>query len=171
MKAAFMTIALLVALALLGGCGNANTQDLQAWTARVKARPSPKLKPIPELAPYQTYAYPAGDLRSPFVAVAAKPVSNVHPNRLRKKEYLERFPLDALKFVGEISYDGTTYALIQDPEGVVHRVHDGMYLGQNNGRVVAIQPAKVEISEIVPDGTGGYERRPSSLSLAGTNGG
>src|SRR5699024_10916312 len=152
-----LTLALsLVALLLLSGCGNDNMQDLHAWVTKIKARPGPELKPIPKLQPYEPYSYPDTGLRSPFVAVQPQQVSNVHPNLERKKQYLENFPLDALKFVGEITFGGTTYALIRDPSGNVHRVSDGNYLGQNNGRIKAILNGKIKLVEIVPDGTGGY---------------
>lgn len=160
----------LAGILLLSGCSGDNMQDLHAWATQVKARPGPPLDPIPKLQPYKPYSYPHTDLRSPFVGVEPKKVSNVHPNLQRNKEYLERFPLDALKFVGEITFDGTTYALIRDPDSVVHRVSAGHYLGQNNGRITAILAGKIKLTEIVPDGTGGYQRRPASLGLAQQNG-
>jgi type IV pilus assembly protein PilP len=160
----------LAGLLLLSGCGNDNMRDLHVWVAKIKARPGPKLDPIPKLEPYEPYSYPDTGLRSPFVGVQPKKVSNVHPNLDRKKQYLENFPLDALKFVGEISFGGTTYALICDPNGEVHRVRDGNYMGQNNGHVTAILDGKIKLVEIVPDGTGSYQKRPATLELAQQNG-
>lgn len=169
-------LASIVALALAGclllaGCSNRDMHDLRAWVAQVKARPGPPLKPIPTIQPYDPYIYPQTSLRSPFVGVAPKKVSSVQPDLARDKEYLERFPLDSLKFVGVIAFGGTRYALIRDPEGVVHRVTPGHYLGQNNGRVTAILADKIKLTEIVPNGTGGYMRRPASLKLAQPSGG
>lgn len=161
----------LAALVLAAGCGGGNLSDLHAWVAQVKARPGSKLKPIPKLTPYQTYSYPVAGLRSPFVPVEAPKVSNVHPNLSRPREYLETFPLDALKFVGELTFGSATYALIQDPHGVVHRVHVGNYMGQNSGRITSIYPERIDLIEIVPDGSGGYLKRPTTLALVGTNGG
>lgn len=161
----------LAALLLLSGCGNDNMQDLHAWVAQIKSRPGPPLEPIPKLQPYKPYSYPETGLRSPFVAVQPQKVSNVHPDLKRKKQYLENFPLDALKFVGEIKFGGTTYALIRDPSGDVHRVSDGNYMGQNNGRITSILGGKIKLVEIVPDGTGGYQKRPATLQLAQQNGG
>ncbi|MDN5863700.1 MAG: pilus assembly protein PilP [Gammaproteobacteria bacterium] len=155
---------------VLSGCSDGNMDELHTWVAQVKARPGPPLKPIPTMRPYQPYTYPQTDLRSPFVEVAPQRVSKIHPDLERPKEYLERFPLDALKFVGVITFGGTRYALIRDPEGVVHRVSAGHYLGQNNGRIETILGGKVELVEIVPNGTGGYMRRPASLKLAQSSG-
>ncbi|MGH8162473.1 MAG: pilus assembly protein PilP [Gammaproteobacteria bacterium] len=161
----------LAALLLAAGCGGGNKAGLHAWVARVNARPGAKLKPIPKLKPYQPYTYPLAGLRSPFVPVEAPKVSNIHPNLHRQKQYLERFPLDALKFVGEIKFGGTAYALIQDPQGVVHRVHAGNYMGQESGRITAILPNRIDLTEIVPNGDGGYLKQPATLALVGTNGG
>jgi len=166
-----LPVAAAVALALpLAGCGGGSMSDLRAWVAQVKARPGSKIPPVPKPRPYKAFKYDAGKLRSPFIAAAA-PESNVRPNLHRKKQYLEQFPLDSLKFVGEISIGGTTYALIQDPQGMVHRVTKGNYMGQNNGRIVAILPDSIKLDEIVPNGNGGWQRRPASLALEQKSGG
>ncbi len=110
-------------------------------------------------------------MRSPFLPVNKPGTGGVRPEPGRQKEYLEQFPLDALKLVGELGFGGQTYALIIDPHGLVSRVTVGNYLGQNNGRIVAVTPSEIEISEIVPDGTGGWVERPASLSLGQQSGG
>ena len=173
MSATPWTRVLLVGMALmlalpLTGCGDQS--DLQAWVAQVKSRSGGKVPPVPKPRPYVAYVYQAGKLRSPFLP-ASKPGSGVRPNLHRKKQYLEQFPLDALKLVGEISVGGTTYALIEDPQGLVHRVTKGDYMGQNNGRITAILPGTIELTEIVPSGNGGWIKRPASLSLAQKSGG
>lgn len=162
----------LAALLLLAGCGGNKLQDLRAWTAQVKSRPGRKIPPIPKMEAYRAYTYPESNTRSPFVEVnASTSSSGVHPNRHREKQYLEQFPLDSLKFVGEIRIAGSVYALIQDPQGIVHRVSTGNYLGQNNGRITAILSNEIKLTEIVPNGTGGYRRRSASLELAQQPGG
>lgn len=148
----------------LAGCGNQHA-DLQAWVARVKARPGGKIAPVPKPKPYAGFAYSDESMRSPFLP-AAKPSNNVRPNLHRKKQYLEQFPLDSLKLVGEIDISGTRYALIEDPQGLVHKVSRGNYMGQNNGRITAILPTQIRLTEIVPNGSGGWLKRPASLSLA-----
>lgn len=153
----------------LAGCGSSQS-DLHAWVAKIKARPGGKIPPVPKPKPYQAYTYSAGKLRSPFLP-ASKPNNGVRPNLHRRKQFLEQFPLDSLKLVGEIDMNGHTYALIQDPQGLVHRVSKGNYMGQNNGRVIAILPDKIRLTEIVPSGNGGWTKRPASLSMAQQSGG
>jgi type IV pilus assembly protein PilP len=156
-------------VALLGGCGGGGMNDLHQWVASVEARPGPPIPKTPTPPSYQTYTWADQKLRSPFLPVSKN--GGVRPNLARQKEYLEQFPLDSLKLVGELAYGGGTYALILDPEGVVTRVTVGNYLGQNNGRIVAIIPSGIEIREIVPNGTGGWVERPASLSLGQQSGG
>ncbi len=159
-----------LALALpLAGCGG-NQSDLHVWVARVKARHGGHIPPVPKPQPYQAYTYQAGGMRSPFLPVS-KPGSGVSPNLHRKKQFLEQFPLDSLQLVGEITVSGTTYGLIQDPQGLVHRVTVGNYMGQNNGKITAILPTEIRLTEIVPSGNGGWVKRPASLSLAQKSGG
>lgn len=152
----------------LAGCGGHS--DLQAWVAQVKSRHGGKISPVPKPEPYVAYIYQANGIRSPFLP-SSKPGSGVRPNTHRKKEFLEQFPLDSLKLVGEIVMGGTTYALIQDPQGLVHRVTKGNYMGQNNGRITAILPNEIRLTEIVPSGNGGFLKRPASLSMAQQSGG
>jgi len=152
----------------LAGCGNQTA--LEAWVSNVKARPGGKISPVPKPKPYEGYTYAAGSLRSPFIP-ASKPDNSIRPNLHRKKQFLEQFPLDSLKLVGEIDINGTDYALIEDPQGLVHKVTKGNYMGQNNGRITAILPNGIRLTEIVPNGSGGWLKRPASLSLAQKSGG
>ena len=48
----------------------------------------------------------------------------------------------------------------------MHKVQIGNYIGQSDGRIVSITPSKIGVIEIVPDGLGGYIKRPASLALA-----
>jgi type IV pilus assembly protein PilP len=95
-------------------------------------------------------------------------VGHAIPNLNRPRQYLERFPLDSLSMVGTIYSHGTWYALIKDPNGLIHRVTDGDYLGQDDGKIVSISTGGVELRELLPNGTGGWvsERAYLPLSLA-----
>jgi type IV pilus assembly protein PilP len=90
----------------------------------------------------------------------------VRPNSNRNREHLEQFSLDTLAMVGTMRISGRNFALIKTRDGVVHRVLAGNYLGQNEGRVVAIEPSKITLTEIVTDGLGGFMERPATLNLA-----
>lgn len=151
---------------VLAGCGS-NTSDLADFVARTRAQPAPPVAPMPVIASYQPYVYKPDGRRSPFAAPQdARPANpnGVRPDRNRPLDPLEQYPLDALRMVGTITSDGVTYALIAAPDRIVHRVAPGDHMGRHYGRVDAISPAGVTLTEIVPDGNGGYVRQGAALA-------
>ena len=50
----------------LSGCSN-GMEELQQQVAEIKARPGEAIEPLPEIKPYEAFAYNAASLRSPFV--------------------------------------------------------------------------------------------------------
>jgi len=161
-------VAALFALAL-GGCDSGHS-DLRDYVERVKARPARGIEPIPPIANPESFSYDAEDLRDPFRSATVTPDgsgqgSGPRPDPDRRAEYLERFPLDSLEMVGTLSREGKTWALIEDTDGVVHRVAVGNHMGQNHGRVVSISPQRVELIELVPDGAGGWLEREANIKL------
>jgi type IV pilus assembly protein PilP len=156
-------------VAALTGCGQDN-RDLQAYIDRIKARPGGTIEPLPEIRPAPTYEYLAAERRSPFVPdvpqeVAFGPNSANMPDFDRPREELEKLPLDSLTLVGRLRNTTGDWGLIQDPEGLVHRVTIGNHMGQNYGRITDITDSQIFLVEIVRDGRGGYMERPSSIGL------
>jgi type IV pilus assembly protein PilP len=161
-----VALALAAALAL-SGCAD-DTDDLRARVEEIKARPGGRIEPLPEVKPYETFAYAASDQRSPFEAGAPASASvpnSLRPDANRPREFLEQFSLDTLKMVGSLDLGGRSYGLIQTRDGLVHRVLPGNHLGQNDGRITAVEEAKISLIEIVPDGMGGFIQRPAALAL------
>ncbi|MCG5534641.1 pilus assembly protein PilP [Ectothiorhodospira mobilis] len=159
--------------ALLAGCGQ-DLSDLEAYAERIKQRPGGGIEPIPEVEPHETFTYP-GHERDPFDPSAVEAEVDARPGAEedgvsidpdRPKEFLEQFPLDSLRMVGTLEQDGTRWALIRTPEGVILRVREGNYMGQNHGRIEAITPASIRLTEIVPDGFGGYKERETTVALS-----
>ena len=64
----------------LGGCSSKD-DELERFIEETKKEPGGSVKALPELKPYETYAYNASSLRSPFVASA--PVRNDVANAIR----------------------------------------------------------------------------------------
>jgi type IV pilus assembly protein PilP len=160
-------LALAAALvALLAGCAD-DTDELRARVEEIKSRPGGRIEPLPEVKPYETFAYAAADQRSPFEAGA--PAAATGPNALRPdtdrpREFLEQFSLDTLRMVGTLRLGGRQYGLVQTRDGLVHRVLPGNFLGQNDGRITAVDESKISLIEIVPDGMGGFIQRPAALA-------
>ena len=67
--------------------------------------------------------------------------------------------------VGTLSMNGRRFGLVQTKDGIVHRVQPGNHLGQNEGRIAQIEDSKISVTEIVPDGLGGYMERAAQLAL------
>lgn len=159
-------------LAALAGCGS-GMSDLEDFVAQEKAKKSTKIEPIPQIKQYEAFVYAPGTRRDPFVpetqerqASALASASGVLPDIHRNKEPLEEFPLDSLRMMGTIDAGGKAFALIKAPDNVIHRVTTGDHLGQNYGAITHIDDTEVKLTEIVPDGFGGWMQRPASLALA-----
>lgn len=159
----------------LSGCSDNEFSDLDTFMAEKRARPGGVIEPIPTFKAYEAFAYEATTLRSPFdrpidvralAALSAR--AALKPDQNRPKEYLERFTLDSLLMVGSLERDGQEWTLIRDPEGGVHRVQLGNFLGRDHGKIVNMTDTKLSIIEIVSDGTeNGWVERPRTLELSG----
>jgi len=151
----------------LGGCSG-DMDELRQKVAEIRSRPGERVEPLPEIKPYESYAYNAGNLRSPFVQSAPARddiASSIRPDAKRPREFLEQFPLDSLRMVGTLQLQGREYGLVQGKDGLVHRVLPGNHLGQSDGRITGITNTKISVIQIVPDGLGGYIENPASLTL------
>jgi type IV pilus assembly protein PilP len=87
------------------------------------------------------------------------------PNLDRPKEELEEFPLESLKMVGYWYQKGLASAIIRSPDGKVHRVKTGNYVGLNFGQISSVTDVEVKVKEMVQDGAGDWSERESSLQL------
>ena len=162
------TIVAVAVLATVAGCSD-DTDQLRAKIAEIKARPGGRIDPLPEVKPYETFAYPASDERSPFepgMPASATGPNAIRPDSSRPREFLEQFSLDTLRMVGTLKLQGRIYGLVQTKDGLVHRVLPGSHLGQSDGRITAIEEGKISLIEIVPDGMGGFVERPAALGLS-----
>jgi type IV pilus assembly protein PilP len=163
----------------LAGCGEPDIQDLQKFVADTKAStPGQKLEPPPEVKPYHPIPYTAQGLKDPFVVSAfaqqqivveePQAIDNgIRPDPDRVREELEKYSLGSLKMVGTFRrLDGILWALVQAPDGIVHRVQKGNYLGTDHGKIINITEQRVELNEIVSAGEGRWTEREAFLSLA-----
>jgi type IV pilus assembly protein PilP len=161
-------IGVVLAALVAGGCSGGQS-DLQKWIDATKKKPGGRIQPLPEVKPYETYVYAAGNLRSPFQPQgpnAANGIAAARASSHRNREFLEGFSLDTLKMVGTFKVGNNFYGLVQSKDGLVHKVQPGNYLGQNDGKVTEITGGRISLVEIIPDGLGGYIERPASLALA-----
>jgi len=176
--AKFNKIIIVVAAALLSGCTE-KKEEISDYIAGVQAKQKPAIEPMPVMKSYEKFEYSAKDLRNPFIEtvidvlpveedLTAKIDNGIQPDRNRLKEILESYPLTELHLVGTLQQENI-WALIRAPEGVIHRVKVGDYIGTNDGKILTISDTEVSLKEIVKDGDGGYVEREASLLVADVN--
>lgn len=166
---------------LLTGCIEQNMRDLEEFVAATKNKSyGQRFEPLPELSPYQPFTYTAEGLKDPFAlslfiedALARQDIpvfenNGIAPDLTRTREELEKYSLGSLQMVGTFKdFDGIDlWALVKAPDGIVHRIRKGNYVGDNFGQVYNVTEDRIDLQEIVPDDTtGGWKERESFLTL------
>lgn len=161
----------LIASILLTGCGGEEFQDLRDFVKNSGANMRGKVDPPPEVKPYEPFNYDNSiGLSDPFkprkleAKNAGRPGLN-QPDLERRKEELEEFPLEGMKMVGFLQQANVAHAVVRSPDGKLHRVKAGNYLGLNFGRITAISDTEMKIKEMMQDSTGDWSERESILQL------
>lgn len=154
---------------MLTACARSDYSDLGAFIRESGAGLEGKVDAPPKVKHYESFVYDAFDLSSPFAPRKNDEVRNVsdgiQPDLTRRKEVLESYPLESLAMVGSLQQNDMIYALIKSPEGTLHRVKMGNYLGQNFGKISHISESEVKLQEIVQDGVNEWVERTSALML------
>lgn len=153
-------------------CADPALPELESYTERVRARPAGPLEPVPEIVSVDPFTYRSDDRRDPFMmdeeavdTLQRRNPGGISPDPLRSKEPLEAFSLDSLRMVGTLEQHGTRWALIMTPDGMLHRVQPGQYLGRNDGKIIRIDPTALVLTEIVEKAPGEWEQRQASMAL------
>lgn len=161
----------LLALAL-GGCGDDGLDEVREFVKNAHADKKPKVEPLPEIKTQETVTYKATDLPDPFAAFNLKAQlakgggSGPRPDPNRRKEPLEDYPIDSLKMVGTLARGRQYYAILQAPDGTVHRAKVGDHMGQNFGMITKISDEKISLIELVQGALGDWSERETSVALA-----
>jgi len=160
----------------LMACASDPSSDLEEYVQVTKSQQKSSIEPLPEFKPYESFAYQAIDLRDPFTEPTfshAQPSTQttssnngIKPDFDRPTEPLEEFPLDSLRMVGTLAKSENHWALINDTDGTIHRVQPGNHAGQNHGKITRITEYEVELTEIIPDGIGGWTERQASIAIS-----
>lgn len=166
---ALMVVALTCA-AVLTGCSSEEHSDLRQFVKESDKLPGGRIQPLPEVKPYEPFAYNAYDLTDPFKPRKIEPPKStakggLQPDFNRPREALEAFPLENLKMVGTLQQKNQVFALVKAPDSALYRVRSGNYLGQNFGRIVGISETDIKLKEIVQDSGGNWEEKEQALLL------
>lgn len=161
---------------VLGGCGPSGEDELRQWMADLRATTRPRVTPITEPKQFFPQDYTAESGMDPFNPLkltqalrreSAQNISNaslIAPEMSRRKEPLEAYPLDAIKMVGSLNKTGVPTALVS-VDKLLYQVRVGNYLGQNYGKITAINETNIQLREIVQDPAGDWVERMTTLDL------
>jgi len=153
----------------LTGCSTGSMSDLEAYMQDVLTRKGGKIEPIPPLEPYVVYTYQSSSGVNPFESFYKEEdvddgVVLGEPPEIRNKEELEGFALDSLRMMGTLEQEKDVWGVIRSPDGRIHRVRAGNYLGINHGKISFISEDKIELIEIVVS-QGRWQERPAAVAL------
>lgn len=167
----------ILAIAILGGCGGEDHEDMRQWMREASKDLRGNVKPLPEVKPYEPVRYDAGDVRPPFdpsrVRGGSDRGGSGGPDLNRPREPLEEFPLETMKFVGFFQDKKRLIAQVL-VNGKTYDLRAGNYIGQNFGRVTRIvtdpNEERVVLKEVVQEPDGAWVERDSELLLSGSGG-
>lgn len=172
MRYFWLALALPIALA---ACGTEEHTDLKQWMKNEAKDVRGRVPPLPEIKPFPVVSYDAGDLVDPFRPSKIEPekkagTGGIKPDLERRKEELEKYPLESLRFVGLMRNPKILYAIVMADKRV-YRVKIGNYMGQSNGMITNIQTSpgldegKLILREQVQDASGDWVERETILEM------
>ncbi len=160
----------------LAGCGGVGKQSIDDWMQEQQATIKPSVKPLPEPKVFAPKAYTALGVTDPFnnqkllealrraTEEDSASVALLAPEKARRKEALEDFPLDSIAMVGYLTQKEVPVALVTT-NGLLYQVKVGNYMGQNYGRILAITDTSMTLREIVQDAAGEWIEKETTLQI------
>lgn len=166
------TLAILTFAILLVSCSG-DSGNVKKFVADTKKKTRGKVASLPIMDIPEQVSYTSRSLRSPFSksgsAIDQEMVFSRKEQAVRdlerKIEKLEQYPLASLKLKGVLESANTSWGLVVDSDGYMHKVQVGNYIGHNSGRVVEITPTKLIIMEKWDDGSGNVQEQEKYLKL------
>jgi type IV pilus assembly protein PilP len=161
----------MIGFALTACSGSGDHEDLRQWMTEASKGIKGKIPPLPQVKPYEAVPYDAGNLVDPFKSSKIgsdqkKGGGGLKPDMDRPKEPLEAYPLESLRYVGVITKNRASYAIVQ-VDASLYQVRPGNHMGQNFGVITKISESEVSLKELVQDSAGDWVERESTLILQG----
>ena len=153
-----------IIIGCLTACTDSSSETIRTFVSTTQQQPIRTPPPLPSLEPIAPIAYRAQGRRDPFspqqrTAATTKPTDQPKPSNNRQPSVLERYAVADLRMVGTISKNQTSWGLLESPDGIVHRVVVGDYVGTHQGRIQAIHTDKVIVLEQTPQNAENLSRR------------
>ena len=174
MKSVSVKSIIVLAIVCVYGCTpRAELSDLRRFTADAFRGQKPEVEPLPFIEPYESVLYSSGSLVNPFLELSlrkSKKVGNAVDIKQifqpeRRREVLEDFPLDALKFMGTLFQDGRAWVLMSTPDGGTHRITLGNHIGRQSGKIIDINEREILLREVIKNPAGEWEERKVTLNF------
>lgn len=158
---------------LFSGCGDNGVGEVKEWMDQTRKETQMRVTPLAEPKVFIPVSYAGGQLIDPFdptkllVVFARLKAANdngLKPDFDRPKEALEAYPVESMKMVGTFNNRKSLQGLVQVGK-LIYPVVVGNYLGQNFGKVINVNDARIDVVETVQDATGEWMERKVSLEL------
>jgi hypothetical protein len=85
------------------------------------------------------------------------------------QEFLERFELSELKYIGSAVEADECLASIADPSGMVHKVKLGNFAGKHYGEITSITEVELRLTEWYADESGWWKEASALLPRQGVS--
>jgi type IV pilus assembly protein PilP len=112
----------------LVGCGANEGDDLDKFIKESGKDLRGKVDPLPEVTPFVPMEFNKdGTLNDPFKPRKAQTqkTGGLRPDLNRPREAMEAFPLESIKYVGNLQKGKLRYALVRAPDNAVNQVTIG----------------------------------------------
>jgi type IV pilus assembly protein PilP len=168
----FSLLSILLLGLLVAGCQQKEKENLSQFVADAGKMKPKEIEPLPNIKPVEVFAYSADEFAEPFNEENLKPRqvvsarSGAGPDTNRRREPLENYPLDSLTMVGTLFRENERRVVIKTPEGAVQTAVVGNYIGQNYGKIEAIDENEVVVKEQVLNSAGTWVGRDASIKVA-----
>src|SRR5680860_290446 len=137
---------LMVSLLIIG-CNEVDYSDLDEFIKSSGNGLRGQVDPVSGVIPHKHFTYNAFEISSPFIprqnGLVKNENSGLQPDLERRREALENFALESLKMVGSLHQNEKVFALINSPDGILHRVSIGNYLGKDFGQIAGISESEI----------------------------
>ena len=154
--------------ALLAGCSSKD-DELEQFIAETKKQPGGRVEPLPEVKPYETYAYES-TRTCVRRSCRAAPVAGDRRRRATRHQAQSRVPRAVLARHAEAwsarcSSKAGSSAWCRPRTASCTGFCPAITSVRTTARSLRYPPPKITFVEIVPDGMGGYMERPAALGL------
>lgn len=170
----YSTSLLIILLLSLTGCTENSNEDLKTFMQKtrhnIEPSPLPKIKKTASYEPI-VFANPAN--KSPFQKPILKHKSRSIQSRpkrraaqKRKHIPLERYPLAQLKLIGTVQQQDHLWGFVTSKDdNTVYTVKKGDSIGKYHGKITAIEPNKLMITEMIENASGLWQKKTTILKL------